>query len=137
MNPTTAALVAALAEAIRFAEDVYGDANVHLANRVTKPWCQALKAARIAVTPPGEGAEPDQAIKFHLDQAVDLAAEGWQHALAVSDLAGVDVGDVLDSIHMLADSNTEQARHLPDDQVAALIASWHGTARRRRSAKRL
>ena len=115
MNPTTAALVAALEAAIRFVEGAYGP-NTGLADRTTAPW----RAAIVAATAPEEGADPLPTVKFHLDQAVDLAAKGWNHALAVVNLTGVDVGDVLAS-----------------GQVDALIANWKLTVRRRRRAKRL
>ncbi len=132
MNPTTAALVAALEDAIRFAEGAW-DPNTALADRTTAPWRAAIAAA----TAPEESADSLPAIKFRLDQAVDLAAEGWSHALAISDLTGVDVGDVLHSIQVLTSSGTLAASNLPHDQIATLIASWHETARRRHRAKRL
>jgi hypothetical protein len=132
MNPTAAALVAALQDAIRFAENAWGP-NTALADRTTAPW----RAAIAAVTAPEESADPRPAVKYHLDQAVDLVGAGWRHTLAIGDLTGADVGDVLRSVQVLTSSGALAACNLPDDQVQALIAAWRATDCRRRSAKGL
>lgn len=130
-----AALIAAVQEAVAFAEDTYGDANIGLANRTTRSWVAAIQATRL--TPPDEKAE---AIRFHLNRAVDGMAESFSHALEIFCLANADPGDVLDNIRALAlapASIDAGPSDLSEDQVAELLASCAATARRRRRAKRL
>ena len=134
MNPTTAALVAALKSAIQFAEATWGP-HQELAARTTAPW----RAAIAAVSAPEESADLLPAVKFHHDQAMNLAGEVWDQALAIIDLApGVEVSDVQHSSAVLTSSGAVGVTsNLPADQIEALLAAWHGTARRRRGARRL
>ena len=140
MNTRTAALVAALTDALGFAERAWG-LNSDQADQTMARWRAALAAATVIA--PDDNSATAPVVKFHLDQAVDAMGEVWDHALAIIEqMPDCAIGEVLETVQALAVDTPVAgldvvASDIPLPMVVGISGEWRTTQRRRRRAKGL